>query len=291
MTNTELVRMCQLDKYAYPDEIHNYTSTELYAAIFSLWMHGRDAAFFMPEMRDNPTAILYRSVLGDWNIIGDWLLKHQFKLFDLSDTPYGEKYMLLNEPWARIAIAELDLMEGIFDAFGQLGKTEQLPWNSSVEGWWAVQIEKKSEALSNATKQHGIRKQSNKIRDTKKALTEYKNPYIHSIKTCSERCNMLELATLIATDKRSSPHQFFSKIRNRFKERVYDPYLEALQGLISCYRKGITLPDGSHHEIDNIFLKNNVLKICDDSGKPETVFPIPSKEFSLTQRGKYSRMA
>jgi hypothetical protein len=289
MSNTRLVRMSPLDQYTYPTEIHNYISTELYAAIFSLWMHGRDESFLIPEMRENPTAVLYRSVLGDWNTIGDWMLKNQFKLFDLCDTPYGEKYMLLTEPWAKVTIAELDLMEGIFDAFSQLEITENLPWDSPVKGWCAVQKEKKSEDLSNATKQQGIRKKSNKIRDTKKALTDYKNPYVHSIKTCSERFHMLELATLIATDKRISSHQFLPRIRNRFREQSYNPYLEKLQSLISCYRNGITLPDGSHHKIENIFLKNNVLKICDDSGKPGTVFPIPSKECSLTQRGKYSR--
>jgi hypothetical protein len=99
-------RISQIENYHYPLAIYRYTKLPLYAAIYSIWACGRHPEFFLSEMRDNPMAMLYRNELAIWNAIGDWVLKKQFKLFDLADSPYGEEFMLIVEPIAKVAIAE-----------------------------------------------------------------------------------------------------------------------------------------------------------------------------------------
>jgi hypothetical protein len=285
--DTEIIRMYRGGDHP---SIFLYPNNPLIAAIFEVRSHGWHDCLFNPEMKDKPEVMLYKNTFVKWMVICDWVIKDRLKLFNLCDSPSGEKHMLLLESEARIAIQELNLMEGIFDAFGSIRANHNPPWKNPIAGWAAVQIEKKTQELNDAVRQIGIRKSANELRRIETSLEDYKNPFLSTRKN-EHRNNMFAFATSIASHEPSRFNEHKSRVKKRFRDIFFEPYLKALGDHISSYRYGITLDDGVCHRISNIYLSKsgNSIKITDKTGKPENIFPKTMPRSSLTQRGKYPR--
>jgi hypothetical protein len=283
----ELVRM----RYpALSPTINTDFCNPLLSAIYSLRDSGWNDSYFSPELIDNPVAILYRNDFCAWLVICDWVIKDRFKLFNLCDFPAGESHMLLMEPRAKVVIEELNIFEGIFDAFGSLNETQSLPWATAIDGWLNVQTEKKAEDLNRSSKKLGIRTLTDKLRDIKSSLTRHENPY-KSMRTTKHRSQMCEIAISIANNHVKPLDNNHSKVKQRFRESFFNPYIEKLEAQIFSYRNGIEFPDGVCHRIRNVYLSGNAnyLKVTCEKSTPERVFIEPRPSTSLTQRGKYSR--
>jgi hypothetical protein len=283
----ELVRM----RYpALSPTINTDFCNPLLSAIYSLRDSGWNDSYFSPELINNPVAMLFRNDFCAWLVICDWVIKDRFKLFNLCDFPAGENHMLLMEPTAKVVIEELNLFEGIFDAFGSLNATQSLPWKTAIDGWLNVQIEKKVEDLNRSSKKLGITTLTKELRNRKSSLARYENPY-KSMRTTKHRSQMCEIAISIADDHVKPLDNNHSKIKRRFRESFFNPYIEKLETQIFSYRNGIELPDGVCHRIRNVYPSRcaDYLNVTCETSAPERVFLAPRPNSSLTQRGKYPR--
>jgi hypothetical protein len=274
----ELVRETRNLNVSLPNSLT--VRTPLMFAIDSIRAFRAGPDLYCPELRDNPTAMLIRNELSNWDVYCTWVIKTQVENFNLLNSPHCEDYMLSAERRARIVIAELKLAEGIFDVFKSHNNENSLTWSSAIEAWKAVQIEKKAEDINTATEKCGNRKRANQLSKFVKDLQEFKNPYAYKVRIAPHRFNLFAAAVKIHKSK------IHIEDRQHFNDLHYKPYLETLSEYIKFLHRGFKKGDTTYSNC-NIYLDGNCLKTFDDSGKPMLLFPEPQK-IRLSNRGKRS---
>ncbi len=228
------------------------------------------------------------NICAEWNTLGLWVVKDRWKLFDIHNAPLPEIEMRLNEPRARLIIAELELWDAIFDASRDM-KTA-LPYKNCVNAWTRTQIESKRFDFSTVCQRIGQRKKADKLSKQKAQLKLYKNPFHPDNLNEANHYNMINAALSIAKYSRRREQDFITKIRDDFHNRAWKPYLEAMEAYIKSLREGITLPDDSVIKVKALYVDGARLML-QEKKQAKNVLPIiqPIAKKSLHQRGKYPR--
>lgn len=103
---------------------------------------------------------------------------------------------------------------------------------------------------------------------------------------------MIAAAFSIAKPPGRQEQDAITEIRTDFRNRVWNPYKEAITKYAKSLRKGVLLPDDSVVKAKSMFVKGERLML-QDGKQAKNVLPIlqPAPIKSSHLRGKYARKA
>jgi hypothetical protein len=244
------------------------------------------------EASKNATSFMVWWTMSHWEAVCSWVAMKQFKSFSINNAPLSLQQMEASETIAKVSIAELNLWAAIFNTLRE--SQSELNYSSPIQGWFAVQLERKQLDFKYMTKSFGARSLADDWRDVlgcwkdKTGLVPApQNPFKNHRKDLTAHFNMAEAAlSIVRADRDLNP--LTRKLRRDFIDKEWADYLDAIQGLINSYRKPRELTEGFQSRGAHPFVEGNQVFIHNETGKKEILLKTSPNKSRLSTRGMKS---